>query len=150
MEAGKLFFTHIRETLEDGTPKANGGATIAWSFSNFADCLRIGVPAKCSDEDTFDRAEGRRIAQDRYHERLALKFLSGKDLRELAKVQAINTFSMMPLTNSAKDALSEDLIARIDEDIVAAMSTSWFEGIVRDLFYIEDNKLYFYYKGQQQ
>lgn len=134
MKSNKVRFIHLRDT-QPGTDVANplGGATIAWRFDE-ADYLLVGAPAVCSPKDHFNKAEGRRIAEQNLEMAIKpLAFVIPRDDMIAELLAGCNMFDgFRDLTPRARQTLKDAAVGLIEDSMHDFVNITWFEGLVRD------------------
>lgn len=140
MQVGKVYFVHIREQDAQGEYVNNSGATIAY-YADLEGRLYVGKPAVCHKSDTFRKDKGREIAEHYLNTEDAVLVLHPEHLKCLATAQAVNSMNYKVLTPAARLELFEALEDGIERDICGVMNVSWFEGLIRARFSLEDGHL---------
>lgn len=140
MQAGKLYFVHLRETDATGEYKQHGGATIAWAVTEQGDIV-VGQPARCRSDEKFVKREGREVARAKFDLHDAILVIPANYVQSFATAEATLYLNHPFMTPSARMALFDAAAALAMTDITETMATSWFEQLVRSRFTLENNQV---------
>lgn len=131
MQVGKVYFIHLREPQENGQYVNNSGATLAW-YVDAEGRLYVGKPAVCHPADVFRKDKGREVAEQKLDNEDAFFVIQPEQIKGLAAAQSVGSMNFATLTPATRLDLFEIMTQSIQENVVNIMTTSWFEGLVRD------------------
>lgn len=140
MQAGKIYFVHLRETDERGEFKQHGGATIAWAVTHNGDIV-IGQPARCHSGEKFVKEQGREVARGKFNSQDASLVIPHTYIQSYAMAEASLHLDHPFMTPSARMALMDSFGAMLIADVTDVMATSWFEQLVRARFELVNNRV---------
>lgn len=141
MQAGKIYFVHLRETNAEGQYNQHGGATIAWAVTDGGDIV-VGQPARCHSGEKFVKSEGREIARAKFNSQDASLVIPAGYVQSFATAEATLYLNHPFMTPSARMALFDSFAAMAMTDIANVMGTSWFEQLVRSRFELKNNRVH--------
>lgn len=143
MITNKICFIHLREATVNWPRKEyaqNGGATIGWMVTSSGDIV-VGNPARCREDEKFVKQLGREEAIKKFQNEQPFFRLSHAELVRLGVAHSISSVDFDMLTPRARFELMTNFKNQIQETILDALSSRWFEERVRDRLILVDNRV---------
>lgn len=141
MIANKVNFLHIRKIDSDGDAEAMGGYTVAWTLDENQNIL-VGVPARCRDDEHFNKRIGRDYAQLHLHEQEPLAVIEAKEVHAYAVKATESYLKYAPLSPEAVKKIVDGLVIDAYHSLATTVTNSLLEAFVREAlsFYIDQTE----------